>query len=75
MPSSTDSHFNRVPYAIILRNGGPTPNIILDNLLVENSASIVLVSGGKTIFPGKSILHIYFSSSSSFSVYLLMLTL
>ncbi|KAF6810927.1 glucan 1,3-beta-glucosidase [Colletotrichum plurivorum] len=34
--------------------GAPTPNIVLDNLLVENSASIVLVSGGETIFEGSS---------------------
>lgn len=50
--SVLDSHFNGVPYPITLRNGGPHPNIILDNLLVENSASIVLISGGETIFPG-----------------------
>ncbi|KAF9871949.1 hypothetical protein CkaCkLH20_10581 [Colletotrichum karsti] len=49
-----DSHFNGVPYPITLRNGGPHPNIVLDNLLVENSASIVLVSGGETIFEGSS---------------------
>ncbi|KAI1847023.1 hypothetical protein JX266_006898 [Neoarthrinium moseri] len=48
------SHFNGVPYPITLRNGGPYPNIVLDNLLVENSASIVLISGGETIFPGSS---------------------
>lgn len=50
---NADSHFNGVPYAIPLRNGGPMPNIVLDNLLVENSASVVLISGGETIFPGE----------------------
>ena len=43
-----------MPYAITLRNGGPYPNIVLDNLLVENSASVVLISGGETIFAGES---------------------
>lgn len=49
----SDSHFNGVPYAISVRADGPRPNIVLDNLLVENSASVVLVSGGETILPGK----------------------
>jgi hypothetical protein len=52
-PSLSDSHFDGVPYPITLRAGGPYPNIVLDNLLVENSASIVLVSGGETILPGR----------------------
>ncbi|KAK3689920.1 pectate lyase superfamily protein-domain-containing protein [Podospora appendiculata] len=52
--SVLDSHFNYVPYPITLRSGGPYPNILLDNLLVENSASVVLISGGATIFPGSS---------------------
>ncbi|KAL1957810.1 hypothetical protein VTO42DRAFT_5528 [Malbranchea cinnamomea] len=56
-----DSHFDGVPYAITLRNGGPHPNIVLDNLLVENSASVVLISGGETIFEGSSS-PIYFDS-------------
>lgn len=49
----SDSHFNGVPYAISVRADGPRPNIVLDNLLVENSASVILVSGGETILPGK----------------------
>jgi len=49
-----DSTFDSVPYPITLRNGGPYPDIILDNLLIKNSASVVLISGGKTIFPGES---------------------
>ncbi|KAI1114872.1 pectate lyase superfamily protein-domain-containing protein [Nemania sp. NC0429] len=56
-----DSHFDGVPYPITLRAGGPYPNIVLDNLLVENSASIVLISGGETILPGSSG-QLYFDS-------------
>jgi glucan 1,3-beta-glucosidase len=52
--SILDSHFNGVPYAITVSNTDPVPNLVLDNLLVEDSASIVLVSGGETIFPGTS---------------------
>lgn len=50
--SVVDSHFNGVPYAIVLRGHDPEPNIILDNLLVENSDSVVLVNGGETILAG-----------------------
>jgi glucan 1,3-beta-glucosidase len=56
-----DSHFSGVPYPITLRNGGPYPNIILDNLVVDNSASVVLISGGATIFAGSSS-ELYFES-------------
>ncbi|PYI09411.1 pectin lyase-like protein [Aspergillus sclerotiicarbonarius CBS 121057] len=49
-----DSTFYSVPYAITLRDGGPYPDIILDNLLVQESASIVLISGGDTLFEGSS---------------------
>lgn len=49
----SDSHFDGVPYAITVRADGPRPNILLDNLLVENSTSVVLVSGAETILPGK----------------------
>ncbi|KAF6806174.1 glucan 1,3-beta-glucosidase [Colletotrichum musicola] len=45
-----DSHFNGVPYPITIRNVGLRPDIVLDYLLVKNSASIVFVSGGETIF-------------------------
>jgi glucan 1,3-beta-glucosidase len=48
-----DSTFLHVPYAITTDANGPTPNIVLDNLFVQNSASIVLVAGGETIFPGE----------------------
>ncbi|KAI5922256.1 pectate lyase superfamily protein-domain-containing protein [Camillea tinctor] len=47
-----DSHFYSVPYPIVLRNGGPYPSIVLDNVLVELSASVVLVDGAETILPG-----------------------
>ncbi|RHZ63561.1 hypothetical protein CDV55_106217 [Aspergillus turcosus] len=47
-----DSTFNSVPYPITLRNGGPYPDILLDNLYIQNSASVVLISGGETIFEG-----------------------
>ncbi|KAK1458297.1 hypothetical protein CMEL01_15644 [Colletotrichum melonis] len=48
-----DSHFNGVPYAITLgRLASDQPNVVIDNLLVENSESIVLVSGGETILAG-----------------------
>lgn len=57
-----DSHFNGVPYAItVASRGDEQPNIVLDNLLVENSASVVLVSGGETILPG-STGALYFNS-------------
>ncbi|KUJ14026.1 pectin lyase-like protein [Mollisia scopiformis] len=50
-----DSHFNGVPYAITIASlGSEQPNIVLDNLLVENSASVVLISGGATILEGSS---------------------
>ena len=50
-----DSHFNGVPYAITIANlGSEQPNIVLDNLLVENSAAVVLISGGATILAGSS---------------------
>ncbi|KAF4186957.1 hypothetical protein CNMCM7927_004692 [Aspergillus lentulus] len=50
-----DSHFNGVPYAItVASHGDEQPNIVLDNLLVENSQSVVLVSGGDTILAGSS---------------------
>ncbi|RYP69856.1 hypothetical protein DL771_005867 [Monosporascus sp. 5C6A] len=42
-----DSHFNGVPYAItVAHQEHQYPSIVLDNLLVENSESVVLVSGG-----------------------------
>jgi glucan 1,3-beta-glucosidase len=44
--------FNGVPYAITLRSGGPNASMVLDNLMVVNSASVVLISGGETIFAG-----------------------
>lgn len=50
-----DSHFNFVPYAITIASlGTEQPNIVLDNLLVENSESVVLINGGATILPGSS---------------------
>ncbi|KAF5855169.1 hypothetical protein ETB97_009769 [Aspergillus alliaceus] len=50
-----DSHFDGVPYAItIARQNDEQPSIVLDNLLVENSASVVLVSGGDTILEGST---------------------
>ncbi|KAL2827770.1 pectate lyase superfamily protein-domain-containing protein [Aspergillus cavernicola] len=50
-----DSHFNGVPYAItVASQGDQQPNIVLDNLLVENSQSVVLISGGDTILEGSS---------------------
>ncbi|KAI9166458.1 Glucan 1,3-beta-glucosidase [Paramyrothecium foliicola] len=50
-----DSHFNGVPYAITLgQKADQQPSIVLDNLLVENSASVVLVSGGDTLLAGSS---------------------
>lgn len=50
-----DSHFNGVPYAITVDTlGNEQPNIVLDNLLVENSQSVVLINGGATILDGSS---------------------
>ena len=45
----------------MLRNGGPHPNIILDNVRVEASASVVLIDGGETILPGSQGL-LYYNS-------------
>ncbi|KAF4152017.1 hypothetical protein CNMCM6069_002746 [Aspergillus lentulus] len=57
-----DSHFNGVPYAItIAHTADEQPNIVLDNLLIENPASVVLISGGETILPG-STGALYFNS-------------
>ncbi|RYO82679.1 hypothetical protein DL766_008242 [Monosporascus sp. MC13-8B] len=48
-----DSHFNRVPYAItVAHQEHQYPSIVLDNLLVENSESVVLISGGEALLPG-----------------------
>ncbi|KAH8696484.1 hypothetical protein BGW36DRAFT_462337 [Talaromyces proteolyticus] len=41
-----DSTFDSVPYPITLRNGGPYPDIVLDNLYVEESAAVVLDGTG-----------------------------
>ncbi|KAH6647435.1 pectate lyase superfamily protein-domain-containing protein [Truncatella angustata] len=50
-----DSHFNGVPYAITLgQNEDQQPTVVLDNLLVENSDSIVLISGGDTLLAGSA---------------------
>jgi hypothetical protein len=46
-----DSTFNGVPYAITVNNDN-RPAITLDNLLIENSASVVLISGGATLLAG-----------------------
>ncbi|KEQ68194.1 pectin lyase-like protein [Aureobasidium namibiae CBS 147.97] len=63
--SVVDSHFNGVPYAITLGSkGDQQPNIVLDNLLVENSQSVVLVSGGATVLAGSSG-PLYFNSWAS----------
>ncbi|KAI0410472.1 pectate lyase superfamily protein-domain-containing protein [Xylaria grammica] len=68
--SVIDSHFNGVPYAITINSlGDEQPNIVLDNLLVENSASVVLVSGGATIVEG-STGPLYFNSWASGYQYL-----
>lgn len=57
-----DSHFNGVPYAItIAEKDDQRPSIVLDNLLVEDSASVVLVSGGDTILAGSTAAQ-YFNS-------------
>lgn len=48
-----DSVFNGVPYAITVDSeGDEQPNIVLDNLMVENSASVVLINGGSTVLDG-----------------------
>jgi glucan 1,3-beta-glucosidase len=60
-----DSHFNGVPFAItVAQLGTEQPNIVLDNLLVENSESVVLISGGATILEG-STLPLFFNSWAS----------
>jgi hypothetical protein len=60
-----DSHFNGVPYAItVAQNEDEQPNIVIDNLLVEDSASVVLISGGDTLLEGSTDA-LYFNSWSS----------
>lgn len=51
-----DSHFIGTPFAITVAGaGGPRPNIVIDNLLIEgNTPSVVLVDGGETLLPGTS---------------------
>jgi glucan 1,3-beta-glucosidase len=50
-----DSHFNGVPYGItVAQEDGWQPNIVLDNVLVENSAAVVMISGGDTILEGST---------------------
>ncbi|KAH7309716.1 pectate lyase superfamily protein-domain-containing protein, partial [Stachybotrys elegans] len=49
-----DSLFRNVPYPIVLKNGGPYPAILLENLKLENCASVVLVDGGETLLAGTS---------------------
>ncbi|KAJ5201484.1 uncharacterized protein N7498_006147 [Penicillium cinerascens] len=50
-----DSHFDGVPYAItIAHEKDQQPSVVLDNLLVENSASVVLISGGDTLLAGST---------------------
>lgn len=57
-----DSHVNGVPYAIMVDTlGNEQPNIVFDNLLVENSPSVVLINGGETILDG-STGALYFNS-------------
>lgn len=44
-----------MPYAITVDTlGNEQPNIVLDNLLVENSASVVLINGGTTVLDGSN---------------------
>ncbi|KAH7034830.1 pectate lyase superfamily protein-domain-containing protein, partial [Microdochium trichocladiopsis] len=49
-----DSLFRNVPYPIVIRNDGPRPAILLENLRIENCASVVLVDGAETLLPGTS---------------------
>ncbi|KAL2203358.1 pectin lyase-like protein [Sarocladium strictum] len=49
-----DSLFRNVPYPVVIRNGGPYPAILLENLKIENCASVVLVDGGETLLAGTS---------------------
>lgn len=58
-----------VPYAITLGSkDGAQPNIVLDNLLVENSAAVVLISGGETILPGSGGAQYFNSWASGYQV-------
>lgn len=47
---------------------GAQPNIVLDNLLVENSAAVVLISGGETILPGSGGAQYFNSWASGYQV-------
>ncbi|KAK3369519.1 putative glucan 1,3-beta-glucosidase precursor [Lasiosphaeria ovina] len=69
--SVVDSHFNGVPYAItVAQQGSQQPSIVLENLLVENSASVVLVSGGSTLLAGSTTGPLYIASWASGLQYL-----
>lgn len=51
-----------MPFGITLTKGGVTPpSLVLDNLVVDNSAIIVSYTGGETIFAGSSG-RVYFTS-------------
>lgn len=64
-----DSHFNGVPYAITIgETATQQPNIVLDNLLVEDSESVVLISGGDTILEGPSSSAYYNSWANGYQV-------
>jgi glucan 1,3-beta-glucosidase len=51
-----DSHFSGVPHAITVTatSKGIVPSIVLDNLLIENTESIVVLSNGTTIVQGST---------------------
>ena len=51
-----DSHFSCVPHAINVtaNTKGIVPSIVLDNLLIENTESIVVLSNGTTIVQGSA---------------------
>ncbi|KAJ6782792.1 hypothetical protein PWT90_04149 [Aphanocladium album] len=50
-----DSHFNNVQAAIKVRKqGNQQPNIVLENLLAENTKSVISVDGADNYLPGSS---------------------
>jgi glucan 1,3-beta-glucosidase len=53
--SIMDSHFNGVPTGITIDNAAAVPpSIVLDNLLIEDSAAVVSSTSGTTILEGSS---------------------
>ncbi|RWA03907.1 hypothetical protein EKO27_g11198 [Xylaria grammica] len=52
--SIIDCSINDVPTAILTTNSQPAPNIVLDNLFIDNVAQVVQQDGGSTLLTGST---------------------